>query len=57
MCKVYLILLLSIFIIHDLSEAQSVNLVWAKQMGGTGDNYSNRIVLDVDGNVYSIGKW
>ena len=57
MCKVYLILLLSIFIIHDLSEAQSVNLVWAKQMGGTGDNYSNRIVLDVDGNVYSIGKF
>jgi len=33
----------------------SGNFVWAKQMGGTGYNYSQAITIDASGNIYSTG--
>lgn len=33
----------------------SGNFVWAKQMGGTGNNYGQAITIDASGNVYTTG--
>ncbi len=35
----------------------SGSLVWAKRMGGTGDESGSRIVLDASGNLYVIGDF
>lgn len=37
--------------------AQSVNLVWAKQMGGTADDFASSINVDGNGNVYTTGRF
>ena len=33
------------------------NLIWVKQIGGTGLDRSNSVITDVDGNVYLIGSF
>jgi Beta-propeller repeat len=35
----------------------SGNLVWAKSMGGTGDDSSRDLAIDVSGNVYTTGSF
>jgi hypothetical protein len=35
----------------------SGNFIWAKQMGGTGDETANDIAVDTTGNVYLTGKF
>ena len=36
-------------------NATAQNLVWARQMGGTSDDYGNDIAVDGSGNVYTTG--
>ncbi|MBK7669533.1 MAG: SBBP repeat-containing protein [Sphingobacteriaceae bacterium] len=31
------------------------NLVWAKKLGGTGDEFGKTIAVDASGNVYTAG--
>ncbi|MEP7264882.1 MAG: SBBP repeat-containing protein [Bacteroidota bacterium] len=36
-------------------HANSQNLVWARQMGGTGNGIGNSLCLDASGNIYTTG--
>lgn len=37
--------------------AQKANLVWAKQCGGSDDEYASVIVADANGNIYTTGSF
>ncbi|HMR90127.1 MAG TPA: SBBP repeat-containing protein, partial [Saprospiraceae bacterium] len=39
------------------SNGQGAELVWAKHMGGTGNDYGYSIAVDDHGNVYTVGKF
>ena len=39
------------------AEAENGDLVWAKAMGGTGEDVGNCIVVDSAGNVYTTGRF
>ncbi|TRX04688.1 T9SS type A sorting domain-containing protein [Flavobacterium gawalongense] len=51
------ILMLLFFMLLSITkvQAQSPNLAWAKQMGGTGIDVSKSIAVDAVGNVYTTG--
>ncbi len=46
-----------LFLLIQMQNTQAQNLVWAKQQGGTGDDYCNSIAVDNAGNVYSTGSF
>ena len=53
--KLIYTILLSFFL--NTLSAQLTNLVWAKQMGGTGNDEGNSIATDASGNVYATGSF
>ncbi|MEP7264818.1 MAG: SBBP repeat-containing protein [Bacteroidota bacterium] len=45
---------------HDIYVSKldaSGNFVWAKQMGGTADDFARSVALDVSGNIYVTGNF
>ena len=50
----FLILLVSICLIGNVT-AQTPDWLWAKGMGGTGDDGGNAVAVDATGNVYTAG--
>lgn len=56
MKKLYVIIL--VFVLSAFScYTYSQNLVWAKQIGGTGTDQGRNITVDGSGNVYTIGQF
>lgn len=53
----YFISLAFIFCIVNSANAQNSSLLWAKQMGGIGDESGSAVALDASGNVYTIGSF
>ncbi|MFI5219763.1 MAG: T9SS type A sorting domain-containing protein [Bacteroidia bacterium] len=50
-----IILLTLYFSVYEKANAQSPNWLWAKSIGGTGDDLGSSIAIDVSGNVYTTG--
>ncbi len=52
----YHLLLASLFMVFTLNtQAQDVELAWAKSMGGSFEDWGENIAVDASGNVYTTG--
>ncbi|MBJ7428844.1 MAG: SBBP repeat-containing protein, partial [Bacteroidia bacterium] len=50
-----IILSLALAVMAQITKAQHFG--WAKQLGGTNDEYAYSIAIDAAGNLYSIGAF
>ena len=55
MKKIYLVILT--VILTTVTQAQPVNLAWAKSMGGIGYDYARAMTSDISGNLYITGPF
>jgi len=51
----HIFILLFLFVCLSITQAQQVNLQWAKQIGSVNTDISKSIAVDAQGNVYTAG--